>query len=152
MAPTRRRMAIRLDGMKHFLTRGLAPDGDVQERRMDVLVDGQSVAVEVSESMTISDVLDAVKERFAGDGRIVTTLVCDGETIEPEDLDRALATAATAYGTLSVTTESPWGLGLAAMDQAGRLFSQTQGMMSEVVGSLGQGRTAEAMEIGRAHV
>ena len=119
---------------------------------MEVYVDGTVYAVETAGTTTVSEVIQQIKEQLPCDDRIIVSVSCDGQLVEPERLNEVLTSAATAWGRLDFAAESPWDLGGAALRDASELFSEALGSMGQAADLLGQGQTVRAMEVLGANI
>ncbi len=126
---------------------------------MEIYLDDESVAVADAEAMTIDQLAQAVRSQFNDPGRLITTIRCDGHTIDPATLGETLRQKAGAYGRIEFQSSDLGELTRAALRGAGDLIDQCDQTRQEAADALVEGQSAKAMELlglcfnswGRAH-
>jgi hypothetical protein len=112
---------------------------------MTISIDGQENKQLETTGRTIGDVLDEAKKILADSGRIIVSIVCDGETILPDQIKQTSAEPASKYTSIDFQTAMPDELVRSSLATCKDFITTIQRDLAEVVDCLRQSRVQDAM-------
>jgi hypothetical protein len=113
---------------------------------MQVTVDEQKVDVPVEPTQPLGDLVEQVRQRVCGQGRIVAGISVDDQTLPPGELDEWLARPCEQLGEVKITSACPRTLAREAVREVGGLLGQCDQLGGNAVKELDAGHSARAME------
>ncbi len=114
---------------------------------MDVFLDDQPFGMETTPETTVGQVLDQVLQHVRSQGRVVSSIRCDGVEISGEELDQTLAKPANDYARIDLVSGTAGDLAVDALGRVQAMLMELRPNREEAVEKLNQGQTSEAMEI-----
>jgi len=112
---------------------------------LDIYLDDVPMAVAGADGLTVEQLAQEVGSRLRDGRRLVTTIRCDGETLEPGDLEAALARPASAYGRIEFQSSDLGELVRTALTGAGELFERSDRNRREAADMLNAGQVSQGM-------
>lgn len=114
---------------------------------MDAFLDDTPYNVEGSADITVGEVLDQVLHHVRSQGRVVTSIRCDGIEIDSTMLDETLAKPASDYARIDFVSGTAGDLAIEALARVQAMLIELRPNREQAVEKLNQGQTQEAMEI-----
>ena len=112
---------------------------------MAISIDGQENKQLETTGRTIGDVLNEARTILNADGKIIVSIVCDGETIEPDQLTETMAQPVEQYSTIDFQTAAPDELIRSSLATCRDFIVTIRQDLAEVVDGFRQSRVQEAM-------
>lgn len=112
---------------------------------MTISIDGQENKQLETTGRTIGDVLNEAKKMLADSGRIIVSIVCDGETILPDQITQTSAEPVEKYVSVDFQTVEPDELVRSSLATCKDFITTIQRDLAEVVNNLRQSRVQDAM-------
>jgi len=114
---------------------------------LELYVDDQKTELNVAPEQPLDVVLENIKERVGGKGRMIVSIVCDGIDIADEELAGTLQQPASDFKRVEMHSADPSELVLDALTQAEILLDHTSTSATEIVEHLTCGNHAKAMPL-----
>jgi len=114
---------------------------------MLITIDGQQVENFETSDCTIGDVLANVKNGLSGSGRMIVSIICDGQTLVPEKIETVLRQPATTFSQIDFQTAEPSELARNSLDACLDLLIDIEKNCASVVEFLQQAQVQEAMNL-----
>lgn len=112
---------------------------------MDIYLDDEPVTVAEAETCTIDELTQRMRQRLDDPARLITTIRCDGRTVEPEELEGALREPATRFGRIEFQSSNLRDLVVDALEGATVLIEESDETRRRAADLLCGGQTADAM-------
>ncbi|MEK6644296.1 MAG: hypothetical protein AABZ08_10335 [Planctomycetota bacterium] len=113
---------------------------------MSAYLDSQPIATDaLGPHASIGQLLDLVKTRVTGSGRLVLGMKCNEEDVEAEDIAAMLSAPITDFERLDFVSGRPQDMVLDALDAVRRAFEQTYQVVRDASESLSRGDAPRAM-------
>ena len=112
---------------------------------MDLWIDDQLADPPVDSSPTLSSLIDEVRRRIGGTGRMVVSIECDGVELGADRLDRAMTRSVESYERVVMRTCPPAELVEGALAQALSCLRQSRRQCAGIVKLIAESNPAEAM-------
>ncbi len=113
---------------------------------MHVLIDGQSVDVEVSGQLPLGGLVERVRAKVATDRRVLANMSIGGSAIEVDELEQWLARPCGQVAEVRFETACPRALARGTVGGVRALFADSTVLQQEAAGRLAAGQTVKAME------
>jgi hypothetical protein len=113
---------------------------------MSAYLDSQPIAIDaLGPHASIGQLLDLVKARVTGSGRLVLGLKCNEEDVDAEDIAAMLSAPITDFERLDFVSGRPQDMVHDALDAVRRAFEQTYQVVRDASESLSRGDAQRAM-------
>ncbi len=112
---------------------------------MLITVDGQKYTDLDPQGRTVGDVLNRIRESLTGSGKMIVSILCDGQAISPEAIESALGDPVEKYLQIDFQTAEPTELARNSLDACLDLLADIEQSCGEVVGLLQQAHVQDAM-------
>jgi len=109
-----------------------------------ILLDDEPV-LDLHAAQTVGQVLEAIRTRLRSDGRMITSLCCDGEAISGDGLAAAMDRPLNAVGRLALESDLTRGLVLSILRQCRTSAADAQAARERIADALAQGCMTDAM-------
>jgi hypothetical protein len=113
---------------------------------VQILLDGQIQDITQPPAGTLAEVLEQIRDRLRNTGRMIVTVQCDGQELNPDLLESRLNEPVDNFQQIDFQTETPRTLANDALQYARELTGQIETLTSETVDTINQGRVGESMD------
>jgi len=111
-----------------------------------IIVDGSAICdTDMAPSGSVGDAVRLARSTLGGNGRVMMSVICDGDEIDAARLEAVMSRPYRDYQTVELTSGSPFGAALDALNQARAGFGESFALVREVSASLASGDIAAAM-------
>jgi hypothetical protein len=114
---------------------------------LDIFLDDEAVAVADAETLTVEQLAQEIRTRLSDHRRLLTSIRCDGQTVESGDLESALAHSAGRYGRIEFQSSDLGELVRGALTNAAELFDQSDDNRRSAADLLNEGQISKAMTV-----
>ncbi|MBN1488797.1 MAG: hypothetical protein JXA69_02675 [Phycisphaerae bacterium] len=113
---------------------------------MELYLDDQPVTVDDAETQTLQEVAEELRDQLTGQGRLLTTIRCDGREVIPAELEATLARQAGMYGSVEFQSTGTQELVRGALTEAAAMLAGTNEVRNKAADLLNEGQMGAAME------
>jgi len=114
---------------------------------VEVYLDDAPLDIDAPDGSSLEQLTQQVSRRLRGTGRVITAVRCDGRTVPADELECTLARPAREYGSIEFQSSEVAGLVRAAMQEAGRLFIESDRLRHKAADLLNEAKSSRAMEL-----
>ncbi|NLE30453.1 MAG: DUF348 domain-containing protein [Phycisphaerae bacterium] len=113
---------------------------------MTISIDGQEITQLETTGRTVGDILNEVRASLLDHGRMIVTIICDGQTVTPDQITETLAQPVEKYSSIDFQSADPNELLQNSLAACQEFMIAIRKDLAEVVDGFRQSRVQEAVK------